>query len=153
MNTKLGKKVKQALVTHFRTIQNNGQKIELLMHSRPTAGEDSDFKVDKYVLESISEDIDISGKVSNAVFENMMRNNSVKADVLRELASQSLDKEDEGTATGTGTQYSGNTFVHRDTMTGAHSSGTILARADAKINKSNKYTSQSGDSPPELTSG
>ena len=103
MNTKLGKKVKQALVTHFRTIQNNGQKIELLMHSRPTAGEDSDFKVDKYVLESISEDIDISGKVSNAVFENMMRNNSVKADVLRELASQSLEKDDEGTATGTGT--------------------------------------------------
>ena len=49
MQTKLGKKVIQALVSHFRMIQSNGQKIELLMHSRP--GEDADFKVDKYVLE------------------------------------------------------------------------------------------------------
>ena len=62
-----------------------------------------------------------------------MRNNSVKADVLRELASSSQDKDDE--VTGTGTQYSGNTFVHRDTLTVAHSSGTLLARADNKINK------------------
>ena len=74
----------------------------------------------------------------------------MKADVLRELASSSQDDD-----LYTGTQYSGNTFLGRDTntMTGAHSSGTALARADAKIKLSNKYTSQSGDSPPELTSG
>lgn len=77
----------------------------------------------------------------------MMRNNGVKADVLRELALSSQDDD-----IYTGTQSSGNTFLGRDTMTGAHSSGTALARADAKIKLSNKYTSQSGDTPPELTS-
>ena len=51
------------------------------------------------------------------------------------------------------TNYSGGTFVQRDTMTVVHSSGTIKVRADSKINKSNKYTSHSGDSPPEITSG
>ena len=105
--------------------------------------------MDKYVLEQINKDLDSNGKVSNAVLENMMRNTSVKAEVLRELANSSQDRDDDFT----NTTYSGTTFVARDTMTIAHSSGTHFARADGKIIKSNKFTSHSGDSPPEITSG
>lgn len=107
--------------------------------------------MDKYVLEKISDDIDASGKVSDAVFENMMKNISVKADVLRELASSDQERDDDLAGT---TNYSGGTFVCRDTMTILHSqNSTMKVRAEQKINKSNKYTSHSGDSPPEITSG
>ena len=103
------------------------------------------------MLEKISDDIDVSGKVTDAVFENMMKNTSVKADVLRELANSDQERDDDIAGT---TNYSGGTFIARDTMTILHSqNSTIKMRADAKINKSNKYTSYSGDSPPDITSG
>ena len=34
MQTKLGKKVVAALASHFRTIQNSGQKVDILMHHK-----------------------------------------------------------------------------------------------------------------------
>ena len=51
------------------------------------------------------------------------------------------------------TTYSGGTFVARDTMTVVHSSGTVKVGVNSKIYKSNKFTSHSGDSPPDITSG
>lgn len=34
MQTKLGKKVVAALASHFRMIQNSGQKVDILMHHK-----------------------------------------------------------------------------------------------------------------------
>lgn len=79
----------------------------MLMHTRHSM-EDYEFKIDKIYLEQISEDLDTQGKLSNAVFENLMRNNFVKGDVLRELAQLNPDKDDTKSATA----YSGHTFVH-----------------------------------------
>jgi len=42
-----------------------------------------EYKVNDYVLTKISDELDYSGKISSAVFENMMRNNNIKADVIR----------------------------------------------------------------------
>ena len=38
MQTKLGKKVVAALASHFRTIQNSGQKVDILMHHNKRGG-------------------------------------------------------------------------------------------------------------------
>ena len=38
MQTKLGKKVVAALASHFRTIQNSGQKVDILMHHKRAPG-------------------------------------------------------------------------------------------------------------------
>ena len=48
-----------------------------------------DYKVDKFMLEKVNSEIDMAGKVPDAVFENMMKNTFVKAEVLRELANTS----------------------------------------------------------------
>ena len=102
------------------------------------------------MLEKVNSEIDMAGKVPDAVFENMMKNTFVKAEVLRELANTSQEKDDDIAGT---TNYSGGTFVARDTMTVVHSSGTVKVRVDSKIIKSNKFTSHSNDSPPDITSG
>ena len=41
------------------------------------------------MLEKVNSEIDMAGKVPDAVFENMMKNTFVKAEVLRELANTS----------------------------------------------------------------
>lgn len=102
------------------------------------------------MLEKVNNEIDKAGKVPDAVFENMMKNAYVKSEVLRELANSSQEKDDDMAGT---TSYSGGTFLARDTMTVVHSSGTVMVRADSKIKQSNKFTSHSGDSPPDITSG
>ena len=82
----------------------------------------------------------------------MIRNNSIKADLLRELtqtvANEKLQEEDDGTTH----SYSGNTTPAREnTLTNAHSTGTMFAKADPKINQA-KLTSSSEDKPPDLNS-
>ena len=80
-----------------------------------------------------------------------MKNGNIKADVLRELSNvngqdNELLTDEADVNEGTATQYSGNTFLHRDTMTGPHSSGTVFAQMDAKI-LSNKQRTSSSEQP------
>lgn len=60
------------------------------------------------MLEKANSEIDMAGKVPDAVFDNMMKNNFVKAEVLRELANSSSQERDDDMGT---TNYSGGTFV------------------------------------------
>ena len=64
--------------------------------------------MDKFLLEKASGEIDIAGKVPDAVFDSMMKNNFVKSEVLRELANSSSQERDDDMGT---TNYSGGTFV------------------------------------------
>lgn len=82
----------------------------------------------------------------------MMRNDTIRADVLRELAIAASKSKDGITEEPTneelndmvGTQYSGNTFLQRDTQTvvTVQSSNTLLQRNEGRI-ASLKQTSSS----------
>ena len=99
-----------------------------------TADNDGTFSPD--LEQKIKEELEDRDSISSAVFENMMRNDTIRKDVLRELQhAAQLTPGEEGANTPeddfNGTQYSGNTFIYRE----GHSalSSTVLARNDAKI--------------------
>ena len=120
-----------------------------------TADNDGTFSPD--LEQKIKEELEDRDSISSAVFESMMRNDTIRKDMLRELQhAVQLTPGEEGAGTPedefNGTQYSGNTFIYRE----GHSalSSTVLARNDAKI-PSQKMTSSQEEGvtlPPDLTS-
>ena len=90
-----------------------------LLESSPAKGHDFEHAntMTPTLERKIIEELGDHDSISSAVFENIMRNSSIKEDVLRELkihghAPAAVAEENNAT------QYSGGTFVYKDNHTG-----------------------------------
>ena len=75
----------KALLIHIQTQVNSGQLTTKKLDKMLNADTEDEYAIDKDVLEQIQDDIEETGSISSAVFEKMMQNNEIKADVLREF--------------------------------------------------------------------